>query len=173
MILNDIVIYLQIGLLPLIFTNILHMLVVKFGFFGLLNIPINVKAFGENKTWRGVIFVSLVNIVFTLLFDFLFDVNIKQPILVGFLLGLGYIVFEFPNSFIKRRKKIAPGSRHHKNKFIFVFFDKTDSAFGVALVYYFLGLASIKIAIIIFIINSFFHIAFSLILVKTGIKKSF
>ncbi len=170
---NDIIIYLQVALMPLIITNILHMVAVKLHFFKFLNIPINTKAFGENKTWRGVIFVSLVNTIFTISADYLFDVNIEHPVLLGFLLGLAYVISELPNSFIKRKKKIPAGGQHNKNKIIFVLFDKTDSAFGVSLVYYLLGYASIKIAIIIFLINIFFHIAFSLILVKTGIKKSF
>ena len=51
------------ALLPLIVTNVAHMVLVKRNGWAGLSIPIHVGAFGANKTWRGVVFVSIVNAV--------------------------------------------------------------------------------------------------------------
>ena len=56
-------------------------------------------------------------------------------ILIGFLLGLGYSLFELPNSFIKRRLDIKPGKTTNGfKKMFFIFLDQADSVFGVCLV---------------------------------------
>ena len=51
------------------------------------------------------------------------------------MLGLGYSLFELPNSFLKRRLDITPGKTIKGFwKVFFIFLDQADSIFGVALV---------------------------------------
>ena len=50
-------------------------------------------------------------------------------------MGLAYVVFELPNSFIKRRLKIKPGKTAKGIKgMIFFLIDQIDSIIGVTLV---------------------------------------
>ena len=170
---NDLILYIKIGILPLVLTNILHMFIVKFDVFRSLSVPINKEAFGKNKTWRGLLFVPLVNMALVYLTVQIFNITIENPMFVGLLLGLAYVIFELPNSYLKRRLKIPPGGLHSKNKIFFSLLDKSDSAFGVALMYFLLGLTNFSFAILLFLLNSSIHIILSLLLVKLRIKKSF
>lgn len=170
---NDLILYIQIGLLPLIITNILHMLIVKYNICGWLNKPLSISLFGKNKTWRGLIFIPLLNIPIVLCSISFFEVANINPILIGFLLGFAYVLFELPNSYIKRRMGIAPGETHPTKKIFFKSMDKIDSAFGVALMYYLLGFTGILTTLFLFIFNSSVHIILSFILVRLRIKKNF
>jgi CDP-diacylglycerol--serine O-phosphatidyltransferase len=121
--------------IPLIITNVLHMLVVKRNLFKFLRIPISEKVFGRNKTYRGILFVTLVNgIVFILLLTIFPSKELDLSPFVGALLGLTYVMFELPNSWLKRRLGIAPGAVT-ANQLGFRFLDKLDSTFGVSLIY--------------------------------------
>ena len=108
------------------------------------------RLFGDNKTWKGMIGYILFNTLFAVLWGFacqggaLKDLNffyqyhentILFNLLIGVLLGLGYSLFELPNSFLKRRLDITPGkSISGFWKVFFIFLDQADSVFGVALV---------------------------------------
>ena len=77
------------------------------------------RLFGDNKTWRGALLmcsgVLLATVVLSLWpwwWDRLpEDIRDAGPVLYGFLLGLGVVVGELPNSFLKRQLDIAPGSQ--------------------------------------------------------------
>ena len=108
------------------------------------------RLFGDNKTWKGMLGYILFNTLFAVLWGFacqggaLKDLNffyqyhentILFNLLIGVLLGLGYSLFELPNSFLKRRLDITPGkSISGFWKVFFIFLDQADSVFGVALV---------------------------------------
>lgn len=170
---NDIYQHLLLVILPLLMTNIMHMLVVKSDVLQVLKQPISKKLFGKNKTWRGFVFVSFINgIVFSVI-TLVFQINIQNSFLIGFILGLAYVVFELPNSFIKRRLGIAPGKQASSNKIWFTLIDKTDSAFGVVFVYFLLGFIDYQYAVLLFLGCSAIHISFSLILLKLKLKTSF
>ena len=74
------------------------------------------RIFGDNKTWKGMLGYILFNTLFSVLWGFacqgkaLHDLNffyqyqentIPFNLLIGVLLGLGYSLFELPNSFLK------------------------------------------------------------------------
>jgi CDP-2,3-bis-(O-geranylgeranyl)-sn-glycerol synthase len=88
------------------------------------------RVLGDNKTWRGaLLMVAGPTLAAVLLFqvgpyrDALPEaVASASPVLVGALIGLGIVVGEFPNSFLKRQLDIAPGER------------RTSSPAGLALV---------------------------------------
>ncbi len=170
---DEILRHLMIVLLPLILSNILHMLVVKYNFLSILNIPLWTNGFGGNKTWRGLIFIPTVNTIILITLNFCFHLSMISPAILGFALGIAYILFELPNSFFKRKMGIKSGEQHPKFNFIFSMIDKMDSAFGVALTYLLLGFVNYKLAIILFIINCLTHITLSRLLVMIKIKKSY
>ena len=157
----------------LIMANMLHMLIVKWTVFTFLKKPISTLHFGPNKTWRGFILVPLLNIIFLLLFNALFNLNLSNVISLGFFLGLAYVVFELPNSFIKRKLNIKAGDTAANKNYIFMLVDKTDSAFGITLVYYLMSSISFTEAVLLMLACSLTHIVVSLILVFTKIKSSF
>ena len=132
---NELFTHVLIVLVPLLITSVLHMAVVKKDRLANLKIPIWQKGFGENKTWRGVFFVPATNGLFTFSICSLFGLHAVSPFLLGFTLGLSYLAFELPNSFLKRSVGIEPGGHHPKHKYLFYMLDKTDSAFGVTLTY--------------------------------------
>lgn len=169
-------------LLPLVITNIAHMILVKRNAWSNLAIPIHKTALGANKTWRGIVFVSTVNAVLFLLINYLGGVlisffhqeqNLVQLLFLGWIYGMAYVLFELPNSFIKRRMGVEPGAAALRLKWFFTLLDKTDSAFGVSLVFYVLHDFSLKDAFVFFLIASGLHFLFSWILYLRKIKKSF
>ncbi len=108
------------------------------------------RIFGDNKTWKGFFGYLLWNVVCAVLWGFVCQVTslgeynffyrgtentILNNIIIGFLLGMAYALFELPNSFLKRRLGIVPGkSISGFWKAFFVFFDQADSVFGCVLV---------------------------------------
>ncbi len=165
--------HIYIVLVPLIVSNVLHMMVIKKDVFPWLKRPISQQQFGANKTWRGFVFVSLVNAVLVYLLNFIFEFQLQQAFFFGFILGVAYMLFELPNSFMKRRLGIQAGKQAASNRVLFALIDKTDSAFGVSLAYFLMGNISFQNALMLFCISSCTHIIISQILVQFHIKKSF
>ena len=102
-----------------------------------------------------------------------FQLHLKNALSLGFILGLTYILFELPNSFIKRRLGIPPGAKFNYKGVSFSLIDKMDSAFGVCLVYVLMGYMHYKYGILLFIGGVLMHIIISKLLVEIKIKKSF
>ena len=157
----------------MILANVLHMFIVKYKILQQFNKPLSITYFGSNKTWRGFIIVPLLNAFFLLLLNYIFTMHIKNAVGLGLLLGFTYVLFELPNSFLKRRAGIQPGETASGKNYFFMILDKTDSAFGIALVCYFIGGLTITEALLLLLINSLTHILISLLLVSLKIKSSF
>jgi len=172
-IMNYLSLHLVIVLIPLILSNVLHMLVIKQNLFPGLNIPVWTNGFGANKTWRGLIYLPVVNSLILSTLNLFFVLSVESPALLGFVLGSAYMIFELPNSYLKRKIGIKSGEQHTKFGFIFSMIDKMDSAFGVALTYLLLGFIDLEFAGILFVISCLAHIIFSKLLVILKIKKSF
>ena len=126
-----------------IVTGILHMVVVRRGWLAGLARPLDggrtfrgQPLFGPNKTWRGLLFMSLAPLLLGALQGLAWGgaaarsglspldlqglgLRLGAPAgpladgagyaLLGFVLGLGYALGELPNSFLKRRVAIEPG----------------------------------------------------------------
>ncbi|MEM6717913.1 MAG: CDP-archaeol synthase [Bacteroidota bacterium] len=165
--------HIGIVLLPLIVSNVLHMIVIKKDVFPQLTQPISTSLFGVNKTWRGFVCVPLVNGIVLYLLNLIFDFQLSQAFGLGFLLGVAYMWFELPNSYLKRRLGIPSGGQATSYKALFMLIDKMDSAFGVNLVYFFLGFISLQNALLLFVASSGTHILISQLLVQLQLKKSF
>lgn len=159
--------------LPLIVSNILHMFVVKSDFFKSLKRPLSISAFGKNKTYRGFVIVPLLNGVALSICTTIFNINLSlNSFLFGLILGLTYLVFELPNSFLKRRLGIAPGEKSSKFRIFFIFLDRCDSAFGVSLVYSLLTQIPFQEFLLLFGLAFGVHFFFSFLLYRLGIKES-
>ena len=157
--------------LPLIVSNILHMIVIRRGWMPGLARPLSVSLFGENKTWRGFVILPALNALAVPLF------NPADPPLASFalgaLLGVVYMLFELPNSYVKRRMGIASGAHAATNRVLFSAMDKTDSALGVTIAYFAVSGITPLTALWLFLICSAAHVLFSLLLVALRIKRSF
>lgn len=162
-----------IVLVPLVLTSILHMAAVKENWLRVFQIPFWRTGFGENKTWRGVLIVPSVNGLFLLFISSIFQLKVAYPFLLGYILGLSYLLFELPNSFLKRKAGIKAGGHHRDHKYLFYILDKTDSSFGVTLTYFLITGITLRMALALFLINSTMHAVIAFVLVKLRIKSSF
>jgi hypothetical protein len=169
-------------LLPLIISGSLHMFIVKKNYLSFLNIPIHLRAFGKNKTWRGLIvmpvltllslpLVILISKYISLNWEILNYFQQQNFFLAGFLLGLGYVLAELPNSFIKRRLNITEGKTSQKFPVLFVILDQGDSALGCLPVYYLFFNIKIEILIFTLIIGIVVHLLANFLLYKIKLRK--
>ena len=165
--------HISIVLIPLIFSNVLHMVVVKKNYINHLKHPVSRKLFGENKTWRGFVIVPFSNAIILHIINTLCYWSLKYAFFLGFVLGLAYVVFELPNSFVKRRLGILPGASFNYRGRSYSLIDKMDSAFGVCITYVLLEYIHYKYGILLFICSVFIHVMLSKLLVAIKIKTSF
>tara|TARA_Y100000310_G_scaffold327507_1_gene393997 strand:+ start:912 stop:1448 length:537 start_codon:yes stop_codon:yes gene_type:complete len=123
-------------MLPAYFANMAPVLCKRIKF---LNVPVDLNEklegrpiLGRNKTYRGllagVIFAVIIAFIQFLLsrigfFSSLSILDYSRWYLIGFLLGLGALMGDMAESFIKRRLNIRPGRS-------FIPFDQTDYAIG-------------------------------------------
>lgn len=169
----DILWHILIIAVPLILSNTLHMVVVKYSLLEELNIPISIRLFGRNKTYRGFLFLTIVNALIFLAFIRFITVPIEIHYWYGALLGFFYLFFELPNSLLKRLVNIPPGGTHQRFKYFFWWLDKSDSTIGLSFVHAIMGFVTFGEALWMYFLLLFIHITTTVILVISGIKKSF
>ena len=181
---------------PLIASGVANMLFTKTKFYKQYKSPIDnnkslrdgKRILGDNKTWLG--FLSMI--CFSMLFQVLCgavsaclhidkwnDFYLSNPnvmsmnILFGFFIGFAYMIFELPNSFIKRRLNIKPGQ--HGKGFIgklFFVIDQFDSMIGVMLVLYlFTDISFLKMLGYIFV-GAFTHLFINVVLRFLKVRKN-
>jgi hypothetical protein len=134
------------------------------------------RIFGENKTWRGLaVIIPGGGVSFLILSMCLFapwPLSAFQYTGLGICAGLGFMLGELPNSFIKRQFDIAPGRTpaNWPAKYLCFLVDHTDSILGMLIaVRLFVPVpASTWIAVLGF--GLFIHISFSVALFWLGIK---
>jgi hypothetical protein len=138
---------------PILLTGVVHLAVIKRDWLpALRQVPLDGGAvwrgrrvFGANKTLRGAVVMTVVTALAAWLFAKAASGWLGWPAPIPFagahpaawgaLLGLGYIVGELPNSFIKRRLDISPGAmgRGAAGR-LFWIADQLDSLIGILLV---------------------------------------
>jgi len=146
------------------------------------------RIFGDGKTYKGLIGYVVLTILFTVIWGWvctfapnlqsnnffyqLHDNNLLFNILVGFLLGLAWAIFELPNSFLKRRFDIKP-SMNGKGVIgvLFAILDQADSIFGVTLVIAIFYPISIAWYFIFVAIGAATHIVFNFLLYVAKLRK--
>jgi hypothetical protein len=107
--------------LPVLGSPLAHAPVLKFDLLKPLKRPIDGGSglFGANKTWRGAIFMTSGTVAASFLlrrFEWYRrrlppEVAEAGPVDIGLRLGIASVVGELPNSFVKRRLGIAPGTQ--------------------------------------------------------------
>ena len=181
---------------PMIVAGILHMVFIKLPILEALHAPMDggstlrdgKRLFGDNKTWKGFIGMPIGGLIgFGLhgLFYEHFEVVQKWTVLdysnvglfqnywlLGAFFGLGYILAELPNSFIKRRINIAPGT-NKKGPIgkLFLVVDQLDSAFGCALVFALVIPMTGLDFLMLTMVGGIFHYVFAVLLYFVGLKK--
>ena len=88
---------------------------------------------------------------------------------VGLLLGLGWVVGELPNSFLKRQQGVGPGQ---SGRWWNAVLDQVDSLFGALLFLIPLYLAPWHVWLLVLLICSGLHIGFNVLFVAIGLKKN-
>lgn len=130
---------------PVVIGGVLHMVVVTRDMFPALKIPVHRGLFGANKTLRGFIVMPILTIPGALLLAEIArmpSLHLTTPVTqyhwlwLGAALGFSYVLFELPNSFLKRRLGAAPGEVPAKGRHFFVMLDQLDSGIGAAVFYY-------------------------------------
>lgn len=182
-----IIIELLLVSIPVIFAGIFHMIVVKYNWFSFLCYPLDhykmingKRIFGNNKTYRGAVILIITSIIFTYTyflvvnqFSFiknynLLDFNNYSFTFYGILFGIGYILGELPNSFIKRQKNMKPGKA---NSLITKIIDQLDSVVCILiLLLIFSNLTWVHFIIGIFFFG-FLHLIINLGLNSIGLRK--
>lgn len=132
--------YLQV---PVVIGGVLHMVVVSRNLWPALARPVHAGLFGANKTWRGFVVMPLATALGALcLWPLESALAEGAPFGVAWLLpaglvaGLGYVLAELPNSWMKRRLGIAPGATPARHRRVFIALDQFDSGAGVALAWW-------------------------------------
>jgi len=136
---------------PIIFAASLHGIVMKFELLHWLKKPMDMGVtfrgkhlFGPNKTWRGIIVSTFGTVVFSYFISYLYlnsevfksmsivDFNRVNPLHLGLALGIGMILGELPNSFLKRQIGISSGKQGSGfSGILFRIFDQVDLLLGI------------------------------------------
>ena len=186
-----------ITMMPVILAGVSNMVVVKQKWFKNIAKPMDKgkvlkdgkRMLGNNKTWLGFLTMVICSIIthlvwglFCEVFDVVYDMNqlylyydntVMYNILVGIAMGVAYMLFELPNSFIKRRLEIPDGKteRGVKGKIFFVI-DQLDSMFGVILVLVVVSKINLLQYINYVLLGGLTHICVNLILYKLKIRRN-
>jgi len=137
---------------PAVIAGCAHMVVVRLNLWPWLARPLDgghswrgARIFGDNKTWRGLVAMILFSILGCYALSGLvtlapglaaynvLDFSAREAPFYGLLFGLGYSLFELPNSFLKRQRKIRPGQA---GALPHILLDQADSVLGCLLLLY-------------------------------------
>jgi hypothetical protein len=142
------------------------------------------RLFGDNKTWRGFVFMPLISSVASSAIHFLlvngfgstmlpYMNNFLSALLTGAVLGFAYLLGELPNSFAKRQCGIKPGqqasSKQPLLRYLFAVLDITDSVIAVAVAGLLLGV-QINIVLTGALLGVLVHISTDLYMFRRDLK---
>lgn len=171
---------------PVMLAAAIHIVVIRWNFLSSLKMPLDLgrgyrgqRLFGDNKTWRGAIVMiagssvgmALQQIVRVRTLE-LFDYGAVNARLWGGLLGLGFIVAELPNSFLKRQCGVPPGQQAIGTIYwLFTTLDQLDSVIGCLLALAIVWTPPWQVVVTALLLCSLVHIAFNLVFVHLGLKR--
>lgn len=179
-------------LLPLLGGGIFHGLVMKYRVAPGLARPIDggrswrgVRLFGDNKTWRGLLAAGLgVGASQALVFLLWGDTSVFQAVFVlkyglfswfifGFVVGFMAMVGELPNSFLKRRLGIAPGTgAGGRYAALFYLLDQIDLLLFAMPIWAWAGALTWPRTIMVVMLVTVVHQALSSIGYRLGMRKT-
>ena len=186
---------LYISMMPVILGGVFNMLFIKIKVLSGFKIPLDGgrplkdgrRIFGDSKTILGFMGMILGTVIFSVMWGiFLSKTGLEGENLIyhyyknkmslnictGAVFGFSYMIFELPNSFIKRRLNISAKNRGRFPLNVFVFcFDQIDSMIGVMLVMAFLAKFSLCKYLFAVIIGGLTHVAVNGILILLKVRK--
>lgn len=131
--------------------------------------------FGDNKTWRGAAVMIGASTALAPLQGLArapsleyFDYGQAPMPLVGALLGLGFILGELPNSFLKRQRDVAPGAR---GGMFFILLDQVDSLVGCLALLCFVWVPPWWVWAWVLVLCSGVHMLVNWVMVLVGVKQ--
>jgi CDP-diglyceride synthetase len=158
--------------LPAIAGAVLNMVFVKLPVLKSCQIPMDggkklkdgKRIFGDNKTWKGffgmIVLTALAAVVF-------WRHAFTYSFLRGAWLGFAYVLFELPNSFIKRRLNKQPGTNGGA---VQTFFDQADSVIGCMICLPLIYPLTLTEAMGIFVVATGTHYVFNILLYYMRLK---
>ncbi len=135
------------------------------------------RVFGDNKTWRGALVMTTGVLAATLLLS-LWDpwwsrlpngIRDAGPVLYGLLLGIGVVLGELPNSFLKRRLDIAPGTQRN---LLLTIYDQADFVLVVWVVLLPLWTMAVWQAALVFVLVTAVHLVINVIGYAIGARSA-
>ena len=146
------------------------------------------RIWGDHKTWQGFMGMTFLTGLWMVVFawfcshvDWARNMAIvdysqwhfpAEAFWYGSLWGFGYVLFELPNSYIKRRIDIAPGKNASGWKgFLFLFMDQADSVLGCMVFMLAFYRPSVQEALMIFVLGVGIHYIVNILLFLVGLKK--
>ncbi|MBY0516408.1 MAG: CDP-archaeol synthase [Bacteriovoracaceae bacterium] len=163
--------------IPLVLAGALHMVVVKLDALSYLKKPIHQSWFGMNKTWRGIIVMPLLTILGVLValwcerFFEITPFSEHSSLWLGLSLGIGYVIPELPNSFMKRKLGIKPGELSDRSPWLFTLIDQSDSVIGCVVIYALFGIGDLRLWIALIVLGTVVHLMINIILWMAGLRK--
>lgn len=143
----------------------------------------NKRLFGANKTWRGLVFmvpatgVSFVLILMAMKIGLsdqlqLWPLSNLSYFMLGCWTGLGFMLIELPNSFIKRQLDITPGAPAlgNRGRKLFFVLDQVDSIAGGLLAVFIFVPVPLSTAVILLLLGAVTHYVFNFVLMHMGLR---
>jgi hypothetical protein len=173
---------------PVLGAAIAHAPVLTFDLLKPLKRPLDLGAtvrgrriFGDNKTWRGALFMTggvVAAAALLSLWPWYWhhlpdEIQDAGPWLYGLLLGLGVVLGELPNSFIKRQFDIAPGAQRRGPAGVLIsIYDQADFVPVVWLLLLPIWTMSVTQAAIVFAVVAAVHMVINAIAYAIGARRS-
>jgi CDP-diglyceride synthetase len=171
---------------PVLGAPVLHAPVLTFDLLPGLGRPLDFGAtlggrrvFGDNKTWRGAI-VMLVGVVAAAALLSLWPwywhhlpdgIRDAGPWIYGVLLGLGVVLGELPNSFLKRRLGIAPGAqRRSLGGTLLSLYDQGDFVLAIWVLLLPIWTMSVGQAVVAFVVVTAVHLVINVVGYAVGAR---
>ena len=143
------------------------------------------RIFGDNKTVRGfAVMIPAAAIAFGILFVTigtfapgviagLWPLTLRGYVALGAWAGLGFMLGELPNSFVKRQLDVAPGHppRGRVTGLVSFVVDRLDSIIGMLLAISLAAPTPWMTWVLVIVIGPAIHFAFSVLLYKLGVKE--
>jgi len=134
------------------------------------------RIFGENKMVRGFVMIipagALSFFILAKLFTGPWPLSPLQYAGLGALAGLGFMLGELPNSFVKRQFDIGPGQAPRNPIAVALTFvvDRIDSILGMLVALSMVVPAPATVWFYLLLIGPGIHLAFSALLYRMGVK---
>jgi hypothetical protein len=166
---------------PALIGGLLHSISIRLRLFPRLAVPLSERLFGRSKTYRGFLLMPIACVI-----GVYAAARLEQALppeyavgfgdvpiaIAGVSLGLAYMLFELPNSFLKRRAGIKEGTLGAGRwRWAFFVADQADSSIGCLLVCWFFLQVPITLILATFLVGIPVHVATSLGLYLTGIRR--